>query len=95
MIRRQKIPENFSGILSLIRLFGCRNGNIALVIRVDGTVEMIGDAVFAYDPRFMCVDVFPIVLRLDQRLAVPDVPVDQIAGAGKGIVSRFCLKSIV
>ena len=59
--------------------------NKSFIPIVDGTVKMIVHAVVTDKPRFMGMNILPRFYGFNQGLTVPERPVDQIVGTGKGI----------
>ena len=47
---------------------------------------MVIYAVVTDEPRLVRMNILPFLGRCDQRLTVPDTPVDKVTGAGKRII---------
>ena len=71
-----------------------RNGNTALLVVIDGAVEVIDHPVVLYDKALMGKHLVVGLRRVDQIVALPIVPGHQVVAAGKGVVGQVGTRGV-
>ncbi len=89
-------PEKMRGLkfIHYLHFLRCCQCNKPFTLSIHRTVKMVYHTVILNYPIFVCMDIFPFLLGLHQRLAVPHCPIHKVIGTGKCIKCTLAIGNI-